>query len=330
MKKISVLVPVYNVEQYIERCVKSLFSQTFTDGVEYIFVDDASTDSSLDILKGQIAQHPEVDARIIRHDHNRGLAAARHTAIEAAQGDYITHVDSDDFVTVDFLEQLYHVAIENGADLVVGNVTIVGLNEVTETDQHIDSEDAGIDILLDNISCDIHAKLISRSIYTSHPNVICPDEISNGEDLYSTIRIGHYAEKVAVCKKPTYFYLANNPTSVSHIRFNRRFESFALCLPAILEFFDNEFPDGRYRETVRRAVTQLKSVQIIHFADFNLRRRYAELLREETAPYICELRGSYRIMMTLVHHRIWPLVWLFGKLISLREVQARKHIKTNQ
>lgn len=119
MPKISVIVPVYGVEQYIERCVTSLFEQTFKD-VEYIFVDDSSPDDSVFILKSVMSRYPERECqvKIVHHEINKGLTSARNSGLRAANGDYIIHTDSDDWMEPTFLENMYDSAINNNADLV--------------------------------------------------------------------------------------------------------------------------------------------------------------------------------------------------------------------
>ena len=96
--KVSICVPVYGVEKYIERCAISIFEQTYTN-LECIFVNDCTKDNSIKILYNVIERYPQrrEKIRIIQHDCNRGLAAARNTALEAASGDYILHVDSDNY-----------------------------------------------------------------------------------------------------------------------------------------------------------------------------------------------------------------------------------------
>ena len=105
MIKVSILVPIYNVETYIHQCAVSLFEQTYNN-IEYIFVDDASPDNSITILKDLIKRYPkrEKDVRIITHEKNRGLAVARNTAISNATGDYIFIVDSDDYMEKQTIE----------------------------------------------------------------------------------------------------------------------------------------------------------------------------------------------------------------------------------
>ena len=119
MNKVSVIIPIYKVRNFIERCACSLFEQTLQD-IEYIFVDDASPDDSIDILKSCVERYPEraSHVHILVHEHNQGLPAARNTGLPVATGEYIFHCDSDDFVEKDMLEIMYKVATEEDADMV--------------------------------------------------------------------------------------------------------------------------------------------------------------------------------------------------------------------
>jgi len=97
--KISVIVPVYNVENYIERCVRSLFEQTLQEGVEYIFVDDCSPDRSMQVIEAIASEYPErlKHIRIVHQSLNSGSSAARNSGLAIAQGEYIYFADSDDW-----------------------------------------------------------------------------------------------------------------------------------------------------------------------------------------------------------------------------------------
>ena len=109
MYKVSVIVPIYNVERFIERCVKSLMEQTLQD-VEYIFVDDAATDNSMKILAATLSIYSDQNIRILVHQENKGLPAARNTGLAVATGEYVFHCDSDDYMEKDMLEALYKKA----------------------------------------------------------------------------------------------------------------------------------------------------------------------------------------------------------------------------
>ena len=114
---ITVISPFYKVAPFIERCAESLLSQTLQD-VEFIFVDDASPDESRTILEKVIEKHPDRNVRIVTHEVNKGLPAARNTGLAEAKGEFIYHCDSDDWVETDMLEKMYKAATDNQADFV--------------------------------------------------------------------------------------------------------------------------------------------------------------------------------------------------------------------
>jgi glycosyltransferase involved in cell wall biosynthesis len=106
--KVSIIIPVYNVSAYIERCVKSVMSQTYQD-IECILVNDASPDDSIAIAERLIADYNgPVQFKILNHEQNKGLSAARNTGVDAATGDYLYFFDSDDEITPDCIEKLAH------------------------------------------------------------------------------------------------------------------------------------------------------------------------------------------------------------------------------
>ncbi|MBQ4159923.1 MAG: glycosyltransferase [Clostridia bacterium] len=126
--KVSIIVPVYNVEKYLERCVKSLTQQTLEE-LEIILVDDASTDASLEICKKFAAE----DARVkVLHKENEGAGMARNAALQVATGTYIGFVDSDDFVEPDMYKTLYEKAEKYNSDLVMSGVIFVDGNMFSE------------------------------------------------------------------------------------------------------------------------------------------------------------------------------------------------------
>ena len=117
--KVSVIIPVYGVEKYIERCARSLFEQTLED-IEYIFVDDCTPDNSISILRKVLSEYPnrEKQVKILHHDKNKGLAKARQTGLKIASGEYIAHCDSDDWVDKDLYKVLYNQAVNLKSDMI--------------------------------------------------------------------------------------------------------------------------------------------------------------------------------------------------------------------
>lgn len=118
---VSVIVPVYNIEEYLNRCIESIIAQTYSN-LEILLIDDGSTDSS-----GRMCdQWAERDSRIrVVHKTNGGLSDARNTGIELAGGNYFAFVDSDDYISPDFIQVLYHALVTNNADMSICNVGVV-------------------------------------------------------------------------------------------------------------------------------------------------------------------------------------------------------------
>lgn len=106
-KDVSIIIPVYNVEAYIEECIRSVMAQTFIDGLECIIVDDCGSDCSMDIATQMIAAYDgPIQFNILHHDHNCGLSAARNTGIRAAKGEWLYFLDSDDYIKPECISTL--------------------------------------------------------------------------------------------------------------------------------------------------------------------------------------------------------------------------------
>lgn len=119
---ISVIIPVYNVEKYVERCILSIMSQTYTESVECIVVNDCTPDNSMKIVEKMVSDYKgQIQFKLLYHEHNRGVAAVRNTGLDAASGDYIIQIDSDDYCEPDMLEKMYAKAVEEDADIVVAD-----------------------------------------------------------------------------------------------------------------------------------------------------------------------------------------------------------------
>ncbi len=217
--KISVIIPVYNAEKTIERCVRSLFSQTM-DEIEYIFIDDSSPDKSFNILNEIIAEFPQRknNVKIIIHKENQGVAKARYDGIIAASGEYIIHCDPDDWIETDIYETLYEIAKLNESDIVYCNVIlhkndkqqIVYLKERKTPQDCISGycKSGGFYFPLWN-------KIVKRDLIERY-KIYPPSGINLGEDVNMMLRQLHFAKNVAFCSKALYHYDISNQESLSH------------------------------------------------------------------------------------------------------------------
>lgn len=184
--KISVIVPVYNVEPFIERCVRSLMKQGL-DNVEYIFVDDCSPDRSMEIVEAVTKEylHKENQVKIIRHETNRGLPAARNTGLEVATGDYIFHCDSDDYLQSGALYMMYQSAIANNADIVYSDWLLsFGRKERYMHQPVVTTPAEALKLMLHGrMKWNVWNKLVRRSLYNEVEKIRFPEGHGMGEDM---------------------------------------------------------------------------------------------------------------------------------------------------
>ena len=212
---VSVCIPVYNVERYVARCVCSLMEQTYLN-VEYIFVDDCSSDESMSVLSSVLSNYSsrQEDVRIIHHSHNRGLAAARNSAVEAASGQFIMHVDSDDWLENTAIERLMNRQQETGADIVSGNAIMhySDHEELLVEPNYADKEAMLLNTLELTLDHVLWRRLIRTSLYKD--NCIEAVEGANlGEDHYTLPRLIFFANSVAKVNEIVYHYNRENENS---------------------------------------------------------------------------------------------------------------------
>ena len=214
--KISVIIPIYNVSRFIERCAESLMKQTL-DEVEYIFVNDATPDNSMMLLRSVLDRYPNraSQIKIVEHESNMGLPAARNTGLAVATGEYIFHCDSDDFVEHDMLELLYDAAKEKKADFVWCNWFLsYDNNERYMKQPSFDTPLGALKAMLDGtMKYNVWNKLVKRNLYVEN-DILFPSGHSMGEDM-TMIRLAACAQKVASVDKALYHYVRSNSEAMT-------------------------------------------------------------------------------------------------------------------
>ena len=216
--KVSVLVPIYGVESYIAQCATTLMEQTYKD-VEYIFVDDSTPDTSMERLQDVISRYPDRQGqvRVISHDQNKGLAGARLTALNAATGDAVIIVDSDDYVAPTAIERLVAEMERSGADVVDGGYGMVSNGITTERFMPLHrSEKAYLrTILCQNVEPNrIWGRLIRKSLFDDH-GITFHQGIDYSEDFTVLPLLLLHAKRVWV-DECLYYYRNDNPESYTN------------------------------------------------------------------------------------------------------------------
>ena len=219
MKKVSVLVPVYGVEKFIEKCARSLFEQTYKN-IEYVFVNDCTKDDSIKKLQQVLQDYPDRQGQvvIVNHQINKGVAGARNTAIQKATGDYIFWVDSDDFLELDAIELLVNKSVETSADIVIGGAKNVYIDKVVENENHIpENKTVYIQSLLSQkIAPNIWGKLYTRKLWYE-TGIFFEEGANYGEDFAVIPRLIYYADKVVKLDKKLYNYVCNSESYTHNI-----------------------------------------------------------------------------------------------------------------
>lgn len=262
MTKISVIIPIYNAELYIERCARSLFEQTLTE-IEYMFVDDCSSDQSITILNKVLEEYPERKnyVRIHRMKKNSGQAAVRKWGMENVSSEYAIHCDADDKVDLDLYEKMYNLAISENADVVVSDFMIVDgekKNRVkgcgsTEPEKLMEG------FIKQRYHWALWNKLF-RSIYFKELEYPRGDM---GEDALICLQLCRCAHKIAYLKD-TYYYYYRNSTSITRNQTEagvlRRFKQSTINGEQLLSFFKREGLYEKYADDIDELMYNKKNL----------------------------------------------------------------------
>ena len=220
---VSIIVPVYNAERTVGRCIESILNQEYTD-FELLLVNDGSTDASGFLCDSYAAK----DARIrVIHKKNGGVSAARNTALDLAQGTYLQFLDSDDWLTPDATSSLVRAAEDTGCDLIVADFYRVIGERVS---QKGDIDEDGVMTreeyaahMMENPADFYYGvmwnKLYRADIVHAHDDIICAEDMDWSEDLYFNLSYIRYAEKFYALSTPIYNYY-NTPGSAVHTVLN--------------------------------------------------------------------------------------------------------------
>lgn len=208
---ITIVIPIFNVEPYIADCLQSVIRQTYTGSLECILVDDCGTDRSMAVAEEMIAKYDgSIRFKILHHECNRGLSAARNTGTDAATGDYIYYLDSDDYISDDCLEVLSQPLCESDYDVVLGNLEMFGHPKdivflPKETGAIIGNETIFKEIYVNRmIYVMAWNKLIKRSLFQKFDLAFLEGQLH--EDELWTYKLAMSVDSMFVQHQTTYYY----------------------------------------------------------------------------------------------------------------------------
>lgn len=264
--KVSVIVPVYKAEKYIEKCARSLFEQTLDD-IEYIFINDCTPDKSIKILQKILEEYPKRkdQVKIIHHETNKGIATSRNTGLNATTGTYIIHCDSDDWIEPNMYETMYNKAVEGNYDIVWCDYYIGKPGKMKYYSQSIKHNNPSdcIKTMLKGGGLQLHLwdKLVRRSVYTAN-NIRFPDGLNIREDWVVTIQMYFYSQRICHIKKGFYYYaIRNTSTSNNHTDWDIhdfKIKDRVKALLIITHFFEQNKVLHKYNTELNIAKLNLK------------------------------------------------------------------------
>jgi len=339
LKKIffSVLIPVYNVENYLEKCVESVLCQTFQD-FEIILVDDGSTDDS-----GKICDSLEERAVGIRvlHKNNEGLMMARRAGIELAQGEYLVFLDSDDSWVNNALQIIFDNYNKYQCDLLIYNYTREETNSCVKnpaafTSETIFKEDNRKDFLLcalgrdkvnsmwiKAVKCSLMQK--DKTNYIKYAGLI----YNSGEDIFQSISLYFLAEKIVYIDEALVHYNVSVPTSITASFNIKKFESLEVIYYKKLEYLQNY---GYFDADIVELISMTTLNKVIHLLLTNLNN--CKINKSDKIEFINDIRSRKwienllvkvkykklyrrnRIIALLLVYKKYELVYIYMKLVK--------------
>lgn len=253
--KISIIIPIYNVEDYIIECLQSVANQTMAEGVECILIDDCGTDNSMGLATDFITNYQgTIKFTMLHHNHNRGLSAARNTGIKAAKGDYVYFLDSDDTIDTNCMEIMYSYIYKYGL------IDLVQSSSYKNEDEHITCNPYNLSEYITD------KKTIKHVLLTFNGDLVGAQGrlinkyflLNNGlffkegiihEDNYWTFFLAKHVSKMSFCPKRTYYHRYNPNSITGNVNITKEIDAFKTIINDLCHNVD-VFLKGRQKEYI--------------------------------------------------------------------------------
>lgn len=311
---ISILIPIYKVEKYIERCLDSIFNQTYSE-IEYVFVDDCSPDNSFNILKDYIQIH-NVEERnkvtIISHSENKGISITRNNLLDNAKGEYVLFVDSDDWIEYNMVEQMAQASNNGIIDIISCDFTKEYANgkQILQYENYAnDCKENMVRLINYNIGTILWKMLIRRNLFKKirfQPNI----EI--GEDYIASIKLYYYANNCTYIHQFLYHYCQFNTNRYSN-QISKSISDHIKAVTAVEKFLKDE---GVYNDRIDKEIKLRKfciksyylSSQLLDykkwnntFPESNKMWRYIKYTKKEKIKFWLAEKHIFWILQFLKH-----------------------------
>lgn len=282
--KVSVIIPIYNIELYVRECVESVLAQSYRE-LEIILVDDGSTDSCPQLCDAFLTRDDRI--RVI-HRQNGGLSAARNSGIKAATGEYLVFLDGDDYLSPIAIEQLLTVILKENTAIGVTSFSIdpqTLSDSVSEETFSLSASDAIKEIFSERrFFTSAWGKIYKRELFTE---IHFPEGLIY-EDFAVMYRLFDLAKKVAFCDAKIYFYRYTT-TSITHSAFRKKRMDYFTVTDEVTEFIEKNYPEVRKthnERTVHNAISFYQSMSICGYDDADDIKRVRSYVKKYYKGYI--------------------------------------------
>lgn len=316
---VSVIIPMYRVEAHLEQCIAQLVAQSYKQ-LELIFVDDASPDQASERI---LHATPRLEAegyivKLLRHEGNRGVAAARNTALEAASGEYIYSFDADDAMEANLIERMVVRAYQTGVDIVGCDWSL--RYEGKDRRMHQPDVKTGLELFesfcYGQMKWNLWLFLIRRDLLYKGDTLRFTEGDNMGEDMMLMSKLALRAERVSMVHEPLYYYVKTNETAqTAHYR-EEHWQQVDRNLRN-LESYVAERGDKQYLALLAQLKLNLKLPLLISLnrADYH---RWATWYPEANAYIDQNPRQSLRIklLQRAADKSCWAIVWLYNLIVT--------------
>ncbi|MDG6897964.1 hypothetical protein A6A19_08250 [Actinobacillus delphinicola] len=244
---VSIIVPVYNSSNYIEKCLRSLFEQDY-ESIEYIFVNDCSTDNSLTIIENILLEYPnrKNNTTIINNINNIGSSQSREIGLNIAKGDYILFFDSDDWTETNMVSRLFKLVRKYNYDIIVSDYYINSTKEEVYFSQFVSSNKSENleNILLGNLKSYLPNKLIKRNLFIDN-NIVFP-KFNLLEDKLVMTKLFFYSDLVGY-DNTAFLHYRQNESSLTHKINHKSIEDLKMYSVEVDSFLKEKNIFNKYR-----------------------------------------------------------------------------------
>ena len=281
MSKVSIIIPVYNSEKYVEKCIKSVINQTFRE-LEIIVIDDGSTDKSYDVLKNLAMEDKRI---LLLHQENAGVAIARNNGIAMASGEYLTFLDGDDYIKEDYIERLYMCAQEKSADMVVCGITFVDEDgNILKTLVPGEYSRFHKEEWTFRISA-VCSHLYKLKLWKEQNISFCPGE--RGEDMPISLYFSATCDKITTLSEAGYYYVQHGQSAMHHFRGLNYFKLPYIALENMIRRIQKIGVKNSFE------YYELFVLRIFCTCYFDLSRGASKEKKEELCDYIVRILKTY-------------------------------------